>query len=76
MGVLNWPLSNTTHGHLMASIGQQKLPVCVCVVSHDAAVQHLSCFDSDTQARPEVLLSLGTYITKSQSNLEYHLMSI
>lgn len=51
MGVLNWPLSNTTHGHLMASIGQQKLPVCVCVVSHDAAVQHLSCSDSDIQAR-------------------------
>lgn len=52
------PLSNTAHGHLMASIGQQKLPVCVCVVSHDAAVQHLSCSDSDIQA-------LGTYITKS-----------
>lgn len=55
MGVLKWPLSNTTHGHLMASIGQQKPRVCVRVVSLDAAVQHLSCSDSDTQARLWVL---------------------
>lgn len=35
MGMPNWPLSNTTHGHSMASIGQQKLSFqCVYVWSH------------------------------------------
>lgn len=48
---MGWPLCNTTDAHLMVSTGQQKLPACVCLVSQDAAVQHLGGSDSDVRAQ-------------------------